>query len=192
MNHAWLHYYSISGFKQLWVLGRGSRNCCIHSTPVPGMPTHKILHIPIVPQCQVYQQTHANTQNLTHTRCTPVPGIPANTCQHTKSYTYLLYPSARYANKHMPIHKILQVPIITQSRVCLQTCPLQHNLTHTHPYRLTVRFPVLGYSTPVTEKCIFWFPPSKTHVLIVWLGMACSSFAVRSVWHWEIWLLQAE
>ena len=142
-----------------------------HCTPVPGMPTntcqHKILHIPIVPQCQVYQQTHANAQNLTHTRCTPVPGIPANTCQHTKSYTYLLYPSARYANKHMPIHKILQVPIITQSRVCPQTCPLQHNLTHTHPYRLTVRFPVLGYSTPVTEKCIFWFPPSKTHGLRV-------------------------
>ena len=52
------------------------------------MPTHKILHIPVVPQCQVYQQTHANTQNLTHTYCTPVPGMPTNTCQYTKSYRY--------------------------------------------------------------------------------------------------------
>ena len=85
-----------------------------------------------VPQCQVCQQTHANTQNLTHTHCTPVPGMPTNTCQHTKSYTYPLYPSARYTSKHMPTHKILHIPIVPQCRVYQQTHANTQNLTHTY------------------------------------------------------------
>ena len=155
MKHVWLHYYSISGFKQ--------RTADSSGFSAEGALTAAFT----MPQCQVCQQTHANTQNLTHTRCTLVPGMPTNT-RHTKSYTYPLYPSAGYTSKHMPTYKILHIPIVPQCRVCQQTyAHYTHNLTHTHPYRLTLRTPGLGYSTRVTKNCRACFPPSKTHVLIV-------------------------